>query len=166
MKKVLLTVLVAICLSSYLMAQDHNHDHDHSQDSMLEHPVNEIGIGQFISYLASEKEYAYGLHIHYLRAIKGSKFGFGIAYEQVFDEHIHRTAGIVGSYRPLAHFVFTVSPGILFPNSENPLSRFVMHTEIVYEFEIGHFHLGPSIEFATTFKEFHLGAGLHLGYAF
>lgn len=62
--------------------------------------------------------------------------------------------------------VITLSPGILFPNNENPESWFVSHAEVVYEFEIGKLHLGPSLEFATTFEEYHLGAGIHFGYAF
>lgn len=160
-----LSIMFSLVIASN--AQTHAHEHNHGQhDHHHEHPANEIGIGNFVSYLTGEQELAYGIHLHYLRAIKGSRFGYGIGYEQIFDEHIHRVAGIIGSYRLTPNIIITLSPGILFPNQENPKSSFVVHSELVYEFEIGPFHLGPTIELATTFEELHLGAGFHVGLAF
>lgn len=164
-KIILLSFIVS--LFNTLNAQTHDHYHDHGQhENHHEHPANEIGIGNFLSYHIGDQEFAYGLHLHYLRAIKDSKFGYGLGYEQVFDEHNHKTVGIIGSYRPLPNLVISLSPGILFPNTESPHSRFIAHSEVVYEFEIRKLHLGPTVEFATSFEEHHLGAGIHLGYAF
>ncbi|MCF8378685.1 MAG: hypothetical protein K9H49_03855 [Bacteroidales bacterium] len=156
-------IISLIIFSNNLTAQSHD-DHDDHDDH--EHPMNEIGIGNSLSYLAGEQKYAYGLHIHLLRAIEHSKFGYGLGYEQIYDEHKHRTLGIIGSYRPISPLMVTVSPGVLFPNEENAEYNFALHSEIVYEFEIGSFHIGPALEFATTFEEYHIGAGFHVGFGF
>ena len=169
MRYLLFKVIPFVLFSTYLidnslMAQDHDHLHDLHDPN--EHAANEIGVGNIISYLTGEQQFAYSLHFHYLRSIKNSRFGFGFGYEQIFDEHKHRTLGIIGSFRPISHLNLAISPGILFPNKENPGIRFAFHSEVGYEFELGPVHLGPMLEFATTFEEVHLGAGLHLAYTF
>lgn len=158
-KKLAIGILILLSGSS-LMAQNHQH-HEHHH-----HPQNEVGVGNYLSYLAGEREFAYGLHIHYLRFFEESRFGAGIGYEQIFDEHKHRSLTIVGAYRTAYPLVLSLGPGVLFPTEENPGARFTMHAEAVYEFEINHFHIGPALEFATTFDEFHIGVGLHVAYAF
>jgi hypothetical protein len=40
-----------------MLAQDHNHDHDHSHHHHA-HQDYEIGLGNYLSYLAGEKEFA------------------------------------------------------------------------------------------------------------
>lgn len=150
-------LLSLFVFSNNLTAQSHDHH---------EHALNELGIGNSISYLAGEQEYAYGLHIHYLRAIENSKFGYGLGYEQIFDEHKHRTLGVIGSFRPISPLIVTVSSGVLFPNEENSGYKLALHSELVYEFEIGPLHIGPAVEFATTLEEYHIGAGFHVGFAF
>ena len=152
-------------LSNNLWAQQPEHEHDHSQHQH-EHARNEIGLGNYLSYLAGEQEFAYSIHIHYLRFFEDSRLGAGIGYEQIFDEHRHRSLTMIGAFRLTPPLVLSLGPGILFGNSENPENRFTVHAELVYEFEIGSFHLGPALEFATTFDEYHLGAGLHIAYAF
>ncbi len=37
------------------------------------------------------------------------------------------------------------------------------HIETNYEFEIGAFHVGPSIELAVDLEDVHVMVGLHLG---
>ena len=142
--------------------KEHDHDHNHHHD----HPKNEIGLGNYLSYLPGEGETAYALHIHYLRSFEHSRFGAGIGYEQIFDEHNHRSLTIIGAYRPISPLVLALAPGILLGTEEEPGIRFALHAEAVYEFELGHFHLGPALEFATTFEEYHIGVGLHIAYAF
>ena len=157
---ILLLVLISFQNNIKAQSKVHNHEHDH------DHAANEIGAGNFLSYHIGEQEFAYGLHIHYLRAIENSRFGFGIGYEQIYDEHKHRTIALIGNYRLLPPLILSLSPGILLPNQENQDFRFALHSELVYEFEFDHFHLGPTLEFATTFEEFHVGIGLHFAYAF
>jgi hypothetical protein len=161
----LLVGVLLLLTGPIMLGQDHEHDHDHSSPHH-EHPKNEIGFGNYLSYLAGEQEFAYSMHIHYLRSFEGSRFGAGLGYEQIFDEHRHRSLTIIGAYRPLSLMVLSLAPGILFGTEENPGIRFVLHAEIVYEFEISHFHLGPALEFATAFDEYHIGVGLHVAYAF
>ena len=149
-----------------VFAQHQEHDgHEHSLHQH-EHPQNEIGVGNYLSYLAGENEFAYSLHIHYLRAFKELRFGAGIGYEQIFDEHRHRSLAFIGTFRPSTHLVLSLAPGMLFGTEENPGIRFALHTEVVYEFEIGDFHIGPALEFATTFSEYHISLGVHFAYAF
>lgn len=148
-----------------LLAQHQEHAHDHKAHPH-EHPKNEIGIGNYLTYLPAENEFAYGLHIHYLRSFEESRFGAGFGYEQIFDEHRHKSLTVIGAYRPVSPLVLSLAPGIVFGTPENEGIRFVLHAEAVYEFEIGHFHLGPALEFATTFDEYHIGVGVHLAYTF
>ena len=147
------------------MAQNPEQDHKHNHNSH-EHPKNEIGVGNYLSYLSGEQEIEYGLHLHYLRSFEASRFGMGIGYEQIFDEHKHRTLGIVGTYSPMARLILALTPGILFASEESQVFRFVLHTEAVYEFDINNFHIGPALGFATSFEEYHLSIGLHMAIAF
>jgi len=161
----LLSILIS---QNGVVAQHHEHSddpHKHS-DQLHAHPNNEIGLGNYLSYLAGEQEFAYGLHIHYQRSLEDSRFGAGIGYEQIFDEHRHRSLVLIGTYRPASHLILSLAPGILFGNQENPGIRFALHTEAVYEFEIDNFHLGPALEVATTFNEYHISVGLHFAFTF
>ena len=144
-----------------IIAQHQEHsEHQHK------HPQNEIGVGNYLTYLAGENEFAYSLHIHYLRSFDESRFGAGIGYEQIFDEHRHRSLAFIGTFMPTSHLVLSLAPGMLLGTQENPGIRFALHTELVYEFEIGNFHIGPALEFATTFSEYHISLGVHFAYAF
>jgi len=161
MKYISLSILVLLFCSTKITAQSHEHDNHHHH-----HPRNEVGLGNYLAYIASEKEYGYGLHLHYLRTFEESKFGMGLGYEQIFGEHDHKTLGIVGAYRPISPLVLSLSPGILFPGRERSTMSIALHAEAVFEFEIDHFHLGPAIEYAYASNEFHISIGLHLAYGF
>ena len=158
-KTFLLLFLLFFC--RILFAQNHEHSESHH-----EHPKNEIGLANHLVYLTHDKEFAYGLHIHYLRAFHGSKFGAGFGYEQIFADHSHLTLGVIGSYRPVEHLYFQLSPGIAFIDTENPAVRFALHLETTYEFELNHIHLGPALGFAYNSEEYHVSLGLHLAYGF
>lgn len=162
LRKIGLLFLLFILPGQYgVFAQHHKHsDHLHA------HPENEIGLGNYLSYLAGEQEFAYGLHLHYLRSLDDTRFGAGIGFEKLFDEHGHQSLTIIGTYRITSPLIFSLAPGILFPNPENPAARFVLHMEATYEIEVGSFHIGPSLEFATTFDEYHMGLGLHVALTF
>ena len=103
--------------------------------------------------------------MHYIYNVPHTRFGLGIGYERIFDEHRHNTIGLVGSYRPVEELCFSFSPGITFDkNSSNP--KFAMHLETSYEFEMGDFHLGPVFEIAYDPEDVHISLGLHFGYGF
>lgn len=130
-----------------------------------EHHKNEIGIANSPVYFVKEKVFAYGLHIHYVRNIPKTKFGFGIGYERIFDEHKHNTYGLVGTYRPIENLSFNVSPGLTFED-EDKTARFALHLETSYEWEVKNFHIGPAFEFAYDPEDYHISLGLHIGYGF
>jgi hypothetical protein len=124
-----------------------------------------FGINSFV-YFIGEKEIAYGLHLHLVRNIKHSKFGYGLAYERIFDEHKHNTIGIVGSYNPFKSLHINLAPGIAFEDSEPSDFKFAFHAETSYDFTLGNFHIGPLLEFAIDPEDFHISFGLHIGYGF
>jgi hypothetical protein len=126
---------------------------------------NEIGIANSPVYILKEKEFAYGLHAHYIRSLKETKFGIGIGYERIFDEHNHNTIGVILSYAPLEHLGMSLSPGITFNDNASELN-FGIHLETLYEFEIGIFHIGPVAEFAYAIEDYHVSLGLHFGFGF
>ena len=134
---------------------EHHHEHN-----------NEIGIANAPVYFVNEKEISYGLHIHYIHNIHDTKYGVGIGYERIFDEHKHNTIGIVGSYRPFNRLSINISPGITFENKEISNMTFALHLETSYEFEVNNFHLGPNLEFAYDPEDYHISLGIHIGYGF
>ena len=159
--------MVGVFLLSFLLWQNGIlAQHQEHSDHLHAHPENEIGLGNYLSYLAGEQEFAFGLHVHYLRSLGDSRFGAGIGFEQLFSEHRHQSLTIIGTYSITSPLMLSLAPGILFGNPEHPANRFVLHTELIYEFHIGNFHLGPALEFATTFDEYHIGLGLHVALAF
>lgn len=104
--------------------------------------------------------------MHYVRRFKETKFGYGLAYEHIFDDHKHSTYGVVFSYSPVDGLSFITSPGIT-TEAANPDVAFAVHIEATYEFELGeNIHLGPAIEFAYDPEDIHLSLGLHLGFGF
>lgn len=142
-----------------MLAQTSEEMHHH------EHHKNEIAIANSMVLFVQEKELAYGLHLHYIRNISHSKFGIGLAYERIFDEHGHNTIGFVGAFRPIEPLTLSISPGLAFEDKEKEVTA-ALHFETAYEFEIKNFHIGPSIEFAFDPKDIHISLGVHIGYGF
>ena len=148
-------------------AQDHGHEHEHEHaDEHHSHYVNEVALSNNLVFLGTDKEFAYGVHLHYLRNIGVSKFAYGLGYERIFDEHGHNTISLAGSYRPFHELVFMLSPGITFEEPGEKHLDFTIHLEVGYEFEIKHLHIGPVFGFAFVPGDYHLSLGLHLGYGF
>ncbi|NQY08433.1 MAG: hypothetical protein HRT71_02835 [Flavobacteriales bacterium] len=170
-----LIILLSLIATS-LYAQDehdhvehHNHDdhHEHHDgEDHHDHHKNEIGIAHAAVYFVKEKEVSYGLHVHYVYTFAESKFGAGLSFENIFDEHQHRTFGILASYRPLDKLSFNVSPGITFEGASSSDPIFALHIETSYEFEIHNFHVGPVLEYAYDPNDSHMSIGLHVGYGF
>lgn len=127
---------------------------------------NEIGIANSPIYIIKEKEFAYGLHAHYIRGLKETKFGIGVGYERIFDEHKHNTIGVILSFEPIEHFSMSLSPGFTFNDNNASDLNFGLHLETLYEFEIGIFHIGPVAEFAYAVEDYHISLGLHFGFGF
>ena len=152
--------ILLIALGQNVFGQDEDHaEHDHGHH-------HEIGIANAPVYFIKEKELSYGLHFHYLYTINHSKFGIGLGYEQIFDEHQHRIIGVIGSYRPVDKLSINVSPGVTFEGEDTFNMNFVMHLEITYELELHDFHLGPVLGFSYDPEDYHISLGVHIGYGF
>ncbi|WP_297091523.1 hypothetical protein [uncultured Draconibacterium sp.] len=161
----MLLALVAVFFSYQSNAQDshgHTHDHDHQHHSHTH--KTEIGIGNSLVYFTGEKELSYGLHVHVVRNISHSKFGVGLAYERIFDEHKHNTFGIVGSYTPVERLHFALTPGIAFEGSDWDEKNFALHFETAYDLQLGDLHFGPMAEVGYNFEHVHLSLGVHIGF--
>jgi len=130
-----------------------------------EHHKNEFGMANSPVYFLKSKEISYGIHFHYTRHLNHSKFGIGLAYERIFDKHKHNTFGAVIAYSPLDKLTISASPGFTY---EGLTKEFMpaLHLETTYEFELGHIHIGPLLEFALDSEDQHISLGLHLGYGF
>lgn len=158
MKFIIFSLIILNTILSISQTESHvGHNHDLHK--------NEIGIANAPVYFLKEKEISYGLHLHYIRNIYHAKFGIGLGYERIFDDHKHSTVGLVFAYRPINRLSFIASPGLTKEVNEPDL-RFGFHIETSYEFELKSFHLGPVLEFAYDPEDIHLSLGLHLGYGF
>ncbi len=151
-------VFLVFSLSVYSQEVGHDHDHDHHK--------YELGVANSLVYFTKEKEVAYGLHLHFVRKIDHSDFGYGIAFEKIFDEHRHNFIGIVGSYSPFDRLHVNLTPGLAFEGNELSALKFAFHAESSYDFNFGNFHLGPLLELAYDPEDYHIGLGLHIGYGF
>lgn len=164
-------VFLIICFyTSNIFAQSHDHAHDHSEHKegkkqYHEHHKSEIGVGNSLVYFTGEEEFAFGLHVHYVRTIANSKFGWGFGYERIFDEHGHNTFGPEIAYRPIENLSISFSPGVTLED-EHPEAKLALHLETAYEFSIKNFHIGPTIGFAYDPEDYHISFGLHIGYGF
>ena len=156
LKSILAVIFGILTVNLYSQEEQHNHDHY----------KNELGIANSIVYFAKEKEFAYGLHLHIVRNIHHSKFGFGVGYERIFDEHKHNTIGLVVNYSLLDDLLISLSPGIAFEGNEFSNSKFACSIETSYSFNVGILHLGPLLEFAYDQEDYHISLGLHIGYGF
>ena len=153
--KLLIFFLISFSVKSYAQEEHHHHVHDHNF---------EFGLANSVVYFVNEKEIAYGLHFHLVKRIAHSKFGFGLGYERIFDEHKHNTIGIVGAYNPIYNLHLAISPGVAFEGSGLEHPRFAIHFESVYDWQIGEIHLGPLLEFAYDQEDYHISLGIHIGF--
>ncbi|MCB0482182.1 MAG: hypothetical protein KDC83_12160 [Flavobacteriales bacterium] len=157
--KYILGILFSLCVLNAQSQGDEKEHHHH-------HHKNEIGMANAPVYFLQDDEFAYGIHFHYVRKLTESKFGIGLGYERIFDDHEHNTFSLVGDYRPIEAWSINVSPGVTYESRAASQLVFSLHIETAYEFELGDFHIGPAAEWAYDTEDIHISLGIHIGYGF
>lgn len=161
-------------LSHILIAQhdDHNlHDHEEGEKNHDHLHTNEIGISLAPTYYIQEGSMAFGAHGHYVHRMGTSRFGLGIGFEAVFDDHKHRTLGAVFQWSPGLATHIAISPGVVQEThveagQAEKEYHWALHLEIVREFNVGKIDIGPFFEFALEEEGQHIGLGIHIGLPF
>lgn len=171
--KTFFILFILIGLPLIVSAQEHNHSHAR----------NEIGISPGVSYSPSHKNWGFGIHAHYFRALGShSRWALGGSVEQVSMHGSHWTLGAGARYQLLDRLSFALMPGITFfshdqsghdhaaheendPHNDKP--KFTAHMELVYDLiHLEHFHLGPAIDYSWSKHDAHFMLGIHCGYSF
>lgn len=161
-----LFILFLILIYQTSAAQDHDHDHDHDDHTGTEqehHHLHEIGVSAAPVYFVKADELSVATHLHYTYYLPNTKFGLGIGYEHIFDEHKHNFIGAEFSYRIIHPLSISLTPGVVFEGEHPDEKDFALHLETAYEFELGAFHVGPAFELAWHSEDYHLSLGLHVG---
>lgn len=163
--KTLLLLIATLSCPPLLNAQEERHSghggHAHHHDYR-----HEIGVVNSIAWFPDESEQAYSLHLHYMYSLGNGRFGIGAGYERIFDEHGHHWLGLAGAYRPFGHFSIILAPGLAFEDEHPDELRFTTHLEVLYEFPLGPFHIGPVLSAGIDTRHHHFGAGLHIAIGF
>ena len=160
MKLPLIFLLLFIGLLSFANClPDETNDHNHG------HRRHHIGAGINAVSFGSENNLATGVHIHYSWQLsRHSPFSLGIGYEAILDEHTHNTATVLLGYE-IGHINISAGPGFTFAKEDGDSHRSLSgHLELMYEFTVGNFHLGPMAGFGFDGEESHISAGIHMGF--
>lgn len=149
--------ILFVIFSTGAFAQEHHeHDHDH-------HHSHEIGVSVSPVYFSKADEFSVASHFHYVYNFSHTKWGVGVGYERIFDEHKHNFIGVEVNYRPVHRLTLNLSPGVVFEGEHKDEKDFALHFETVYEFEFGAFHIGPVLEMAYHPEDYHISLGIHIG---
>jgi len=166
-------LFATLCLVAFLSAnafaqEDHDHDHEGHQHGRLHAHENEISIATGVVPLPAEDELTVGFHLHYIKGLgKTNRFGMGIGFESILDEHKHYTASVVFQYRIYKGWSVSYAPGVLLLIDEHGNeTQFAQHIETTYEFELGKFHIGPVGEVGIEQYGVHYMLGVHFGTEF
>jgi hypothetical protein len=159
MKKILLLLIASplFCFSQH-NHDDENHSHeDHSHN-------NEFAIGLGV---IPEHENALGIHAHYIKGIGlNNKFGAGISFETILDDHEHHSFSLISLYRFDFGITVAYAAGILRVVEDEPEYQFSQHIELAYEIPFGELHIGPQIDIGIEEEGIHYMFGVHLGIDF
>ena len=162
----LLFSILFISFCGYTQHEQKIESHQHEEGHI--HNRNEISIAVGVVPLPEEDKVTAGIHLHYVRGVGSSnRFGIGIGFETILDEHKHYTVSAVFQYRIYKGLFIGYGPGIMIKkeNSETEL-QFAQHFELAYEFEVGKFHIGPMAEVGGENNAVHYMIGVHFGMDF
>lgn len=139
----------------------HNHENHMHTDVHKYH----IGFGGAATHLKGEPGLAPGAHLHVIRQFgHQNRWGLGLGYEAIFDEHMHNGINLLVNYHLAKHLSVNAGPGIIFAEHDGETERKpAFHTEAVYEFNVGKFHIGPMAGFGFDKEDTHFSIGIHVG---
>lgn len=163
-------IVILLIFQSFPASAQHSQIHGtrgHGHGSDDPHDYH-IGVGIAATQVKGEKGPAPGVHLHLLRQLgEHNRWGLGFGYEAILDEHVHNGFNLLLNYRP-AHFIsFVAGPGVVLANHEGRTElKPALHTEAVFEFNVGGLHMGPMIGFGTDREESHFSLGIHIGFGF
>jgi hypothetical protein len=156
-------IVLSLSVSTPLMAQ-HNSTHsahDHGHDDHKYH----IGIGLAATKIVGENVLAPGFHLHFIRQLgHENRWGLGLGYEAIADEHWHNGVNLLLNYRPLKFVSLITGPGLVFSSHDGEFEALpAFHTEMVFEFNVRGLHVGPMIGYGLDKEDSHFSVGVHIG---
>ena len=155
MKNLFVLILVFLGFSAFSQEE---HEHFHK---------NELGVSIAPVFFTPSEGVAVGPHAHYVKNIKSENFGIGLGAEYIFNEEKHQTYSVVFDYRLIGGLHVIAAPGVAIESEQDKLETvFAVHLETNYEFELKHFNLGPSFEFAWDPHDIHYNLGIHVAIPF
>lgn len=142
-------------------SQNDHDGHDHS------HKKNELGGALGMVLDLNEERTSSGFHLHYSRMFGGKINWLGISpgFELVFGDHRHYAFQLMMTFRPSGGWWIGAGPGMSYfeHHDEWQVSG---HIETGYEFDAGHVHFGPVVEYSWAEEDQHIMFGIHMGVPF
>jgi len=144
------------------LGKNNNHDHFHT---------NELGISIAPTAYLQENTIALGTHAHYIHRLGESRLGIGAGFEAVFDSHKHKTLSAVFQYSPGLRTHISIAPGVvqekhIHNGTAEKEYHWALHLELVHEYHLNFFDIGPFFELAFEEEGQHIGVGIHIGLPF
>lgn len=167
-KAAILKVFIALIFISYstnICAVNPSDDHSEHEHQHGEWEVALVGSGVF---LFAEDDFAFGTHLHVLKSLENVKgLNVGIGFEAIFAEHLHFSTSLAAKYMFWDNFGILLAPGVQFVNHQDEWeSSLNAHFELIYELELGKYHIGPAVGYSVSKEDMHASVGLHVGYSF
>lgn len=161
---------IILIFQSFLVEAQHAHlhgagNHVHRPDD----PHNyHIGVGMAAAHVEGEQGLAPGFHLHLIRQLGAHKrWGLGLGYEAIMDEHWHNGLNLLFNYRPVHFISLLTGPGMVMAKHDGKAEvKPAFHTEAVFEFNVWGLHVGPMVGFGADREERHFSVGVHIGLGF
>lgn len=160
-------VLLLFVFSSKLTGQTSHTTHNHHHDGFN----NELGISVGIVQIENDEDMNINTHIHLMRHLRYDNFlkrvALGMGIETIFAEELHVSILGTFSYNLVSSLFIDLAPGLLIASHDGHQQKeFIAHIELIYEFDIGLFGLGPVVGMALSEDDRHYSLGIHLGRGF
>ena len=156
-------LIFVLCSASVSFGQysEPGKNHRHLEDPHKYH----VGIASIATHVTGESGIAPGFHIHFIRQLGHHyRWGLGVGYEAIADEHWHNGLNLMANYRPASFLSLLAGPGLSLKKHHGDTEILpAFHTEAVFEFNLRGIHVGPLIGYGFDKEESHISVGLHIG---